>query len=180
MISSANDAHKATQIRSKFGELSVRLDPAMVQTFKRWFPALAGCTKQYARFMKAAATNERRLVAESMEQFAQGKAPGTPSLTQWWSVMQQQFAFFGCNGCAVLAMRPKTPASSQNVGQPCREDIMPILLTASFVDDKAWLKPKKRWRELSEEDETALDADIVVPVTRIVGASRPIYRSGEG
>lgn len=168
MISSANDAHKATQIRSKLGELSVRLDPAMVQTFKRWFPALAGCTKQYARFMKAAATNERRLVAESMEQFAQGKAPGTPSLTQWWSVMQQQLAVFGCNGCAVLAMRPKTPASSQNVGQPCREDIMPILLTASLVDDGSLVEAEEEMEaELSEEDETALDANIVVPVTRI-------------
>jgi hypothetical protein len=167
MITNAGDAHKTTQIRSKLAELSVGLDPAMVQTFKRWFPALAGCMKQYARFMKAAATNERQLVAGSMAQFAQGRASGTPSLTQWWSAMQQQLAPFGCNGCAAQAMRPKTP-SSQNVAQPCREDIMPVLLTASLADDGSMVDSEEEMEaELSDEDEAALDASIVVPETRI-------------
>lgn len=167
ITTSAGDAHKATLIRSKLGELSVQLDPAMVQTFKRWFPALAGCTRQYARFMKAAATNERRLVAGSMEQFAQGRAPATPSLTQWWSAMQQQLAVFGCNGCAALAMRPKAPASSQNVTQPCREDSMPILLTVSLDDGSLAETEEETEVDLSGEDEAALDANMVVPNTRI-------------
>lgn len=167
MTTSAGDAHKATLLRSKLGELSVQLDPAMVQTFKRWFPALAACTRQYARFMKAAATNERRLVAGSMEQFAQGRAPATPSLTQWWSAMQQQLAAFGCNGCAALAMRPKAPASSQNVSQPCREDSMPILLTVSLDDGSLAETEEEMEADLSGEDEAALDANIVVSDRRI-------------
>ncbi|HVG91398.1 MAG TPA: hypothetical protein VNB54_07895, partial [Alphaproteobacteria bacterium] len=100
MSTRVDDVRKTAQIRIKLGELSVRLDPAMVQTFNRWFPELAGCTKRYARFMKAAAKNEKRLVAESMEQFALGAAPGAPSLTQWWSAMQKRLAPFGCSGCA--------------------------------------------------------------------------------
>lgn len=167
MTTSAGDAHKATLIRSKLAELSVQLDPAMVQTFKRWFPALAGCTRQYARFIKAAATNERRLVAGSMEQFAQGRAQATPSLGQWWSAMQQQLAVFGCNGCAALAMRPKAPASSQNVTQPCREDNMPILLTVSLDDGSLTETEEEMEADLSGEDEAALDANIVVPDRRI-------------
>ena len=167
MSTSAGDAHKATLIRSKLGELSVRLDPAMVQTFKRWFPALAGCTKQYARFMKAAATNERRLVAGSMEQFAQGAAPGTPSLAQWWSATQQQLSAFGCSGCAALALRPKAPASSQNVTQPCREDNPPILLTVSLDEGSLAETEEEMEADLSAEDEAALDANIVVPNIRI-------------
>jgi hypothetical protein len=168
MSTSAGDAHKSTLIRSKLAELSVQLDPAMVQTFKRWFPMLAGCTRQYARFMKAAATNEKRMVAGSMEQFAQGRAPGAPSLAQWWSAIQQQLAPFGCNGCAVLAMRPKAPASSQDVAQPCREDIVPVLLTASLVDDGSLVEDEEEMEaELSAEDEAALDANIVVPDRRI-------------
>lgn len=177
MATGGDDAHKTAQIRNKLGELSVRLDPAMVQTFKRWFPGLAACTKRYARFMKAAATNERRMVAESMEHFAHGAAPEKPSLAQWWSAMQGRLAPFGCNGCAALAMKPKAPASSRDVAEPCREDITPILLTASLPDDGSLIEVEELEMdaELSEEDEAALDADEVVPDTRM--PSRPAARA---
>ena len=174
----AGDASKTAQIRIKLNELSVQLDPAMSQTFKRWFPGLAGCTRRYARWMKAAATKEKRLVAESMERFADGGAPGNPSLAQWWSAMQQQLAPFGCNGCAARAMSPKAPASSRNVAQPCREDIMPILLTASLVDDGSLVEVEEEPEmeaELSEEDGATLDADALVPGTRM--PARPPARA---
>ncbi len=119
--------------------------------------------------MKAAANNEKRMVTNSMEQFAHGTAPGAPSLTQWWSAMQQQLGPFGCNGCAAPAMRPKAPASSQNAAQPCRENITPILLTASLADDGSLVEVEEDLEmeaELSEEDEAALDADLVVPDTQ--------------
>lgn len=167
MAMSANDAHKATQLRIKLGELSVQLDPTMAHTFKWWFPELAACTKRYARSMKAAATNEKRLVAGSMEQFAQGKAPGTPPLAQWWSGMQQQLAAFGCNGCAALAMRPKTPASSQNMTQACHEEITPILLTVSLDGGSLSEAEEEMEAELSSEDEAALDANIALADRRI-------------
>jgi hypothetical protein len=178
MTTGADDARKTAQIRNKLGEVSVRLDAAMVQTFKRWFPELAGCTNRYARFMKAAATNERRLVAESMERFAHGAAPGKPSLTQWWSAMQQQLAPFGCNGCAALAMKPKAPASLRNAAELCGEDVTPILLTASLADDGSLVEVQEEQEmeaELSDEDETALDEESVMPDTRM--PSRPPVRA---
>jgi hypothetical protein len=177
MATSGDDVRKTTQIRIKLGEVSVRLDAAMVQTFKRWFPELAACTNRYARFMKAAATNERRLVAESMEQFAHG-APGTPSLTQWWSAMQQRLAPFGCNGCAALAMKPKAPASLRNVAELCRGDATPILLTASLADDGSLVEVEEELAmdvDLSEDDEAALDEESVMPDTRM--PSRPPVRA---
>lgn len=169
MMTSGDDARKTTQIRLKLDDVSVRLDPAMVQTFKRWFPELASCTNRYARFMKAAANHEKRLVAESIEQFAHGAAPGAKSLTQWWSAMQQRLAPFGCNGCAALAMKPKGPTSLQSAAQLCGEDITPILLTASLADDGSLAEVEEELEmeaELSEEDEAALDVDVVVPDTR--------------
>ncbi|HET8889371.1 MAG TPA: hypothetical protein VFQ41_10745 [Candidatus Angelobacter sp.] len=169
MATSGNDVRKIAQMRIKLSELPVRLDPAMVQTFKQWFPELAACTKRYARFMKAAAKNEKRLVAESIDQFAHGAGPGA-SLIQWWSAMQQRLAPFGCNGCAALAMKPKAPASSRNVAQPCREDVAPILLTASLADYGSLVEVEEELAmdaDLSEEDEAALDADEVVPDTRM-------------
>jgi hypothetical protein len=177
MATGADDVRKIAQIRIKLSELPVRLDPAMVQTFKRWFPELAACTKRYARFMKAAATNERRLVADSIDQFAHGAGPGAPSLMQWWSVMQQRLAPFGCNGCAALAMKPKAPASPRNVAELCREDVTPILLAASLVDDGSLAEVEEEQEmdaELSDEDETALDADVIVPDTGM--PSRPPAR----
>ena len=169
MMSSGDDARKTTQIRIKLGDVSVRLDPAMVQTFKRWFPELASCTNRYARFMKAAANHEKRLVVENIEQFALGTAPGAKTLTQWWSAMQQRLAPFGCNGCAALAMKPKGPTSLQSAAQLCGEDITPILLTASLADDGSLAEVEEELEmeaELSEEDEAALDVDVVVPDTR--------------
>ena len=169
MTAGYDDVRKTGQIRIKLSELPVRLDSRMVITFKRWFPELAACSKRYARFMKAAAQNEKRLVAESMEQFAQGAAPGTPSLSQWWSAMQGRLAPFGCNGCAALAMKPKAPASSRNVARPCREDSTPILLTASLIDDGSLVEVQEEQEmdaELSGDDEAALnveDAEMAEP-----------------
>jgi hypothetical protein len=178
MATGADDARKTAQIRNKLGELSVQLDPAMAQTFKKWFPELAACTKRYARIMKAAANNEKRMVAERMERFAHGTAAGTPSLTQWWSVMQQRLAPYGCSGCAALAMKPKAPASPRNVTELCGEDVTPILLTASLADDGSMAEVEEEMEidaELSEEDEAALDEESVMPDTRM--PSRPPVRA---
>jgi hypothetical protein len=178
MATGADDARKTAQIRNKLGELSVQLDPAMAQTFKKWFPELAACTKRYARIMKAAANNEKRMVAERMERFAHGTAAGTPSLTQWWSVMQQRLAPYGCSGCAALAMKPKASASPRNAAELCREDVTPILLTASLADDGSMAEVEEEMEidaELSEEDEAALDEESVMPDTRM--PSRPPVRA---
>jgi hypothetical protein len=178
MATGADDARKSAQIRNKLGELSVQLDPAMAQTFKKWFPELAACTRRYARIMKAAANNEKRMVAERMERFAHGTAAGTPSLTQWWSVMQQRLAPYGCSGCAALAMKPKAPASLRNAAELCREDVTPILLTASLADDGSMAEVEEEMEidaELSEEDEAALDEESVMPDTRT--PSRPPVRA---
>jgi hypothetical protein len=178
MNTRADDVSKIAQMRIKLSELPVRLDPAMVQTFKKWFPELAACSKRYARFMKAAAKNEKRLVAESIDQFAHGAGPGAPSLMQWWSAMQGRLAPFGCNGCAALAMKPKAPVSARNVAQPCRDDSMPILLTASLADDGSLVEVQEEQEmdaELSEEDQAALDADLVEADKRT--PSRPSARA---
>ncbi|HEV8490633.1 MAG TPA: hypothetical protein VGR76_00130 [Candidatus Angelobacter sp.] len=178
MNTRADDVSKIAQMRIKLSELPVRLDPAMVQTFKKWFPDLAACTKRYARFMKAAAKNEKRLVAEGLDQFAHGAVPGAPSLAQWWSAMQGRLAPFGCNGCAALAMKPKAPVSARNVAQPCRDDSMPILLTASLVDDGSLVEVQEEQEmdaELAEEDQAALDEDMVEPDKRT--PSRPAARA---
>lgn len=179
MISGLDDTQKTTQIRIKLGELSVNLDPVMVQTFKRWFPNLASCTRRYARFMKATAVSEKNLVTNSMEQFAHGTVPGNPSLEQWWISMQQQLSSFGCTGCASLAMRPKAHSSAQNVEQGCAEDIGPILLAASDDDgsqaDADEADPDME-AGLSDEEEAALDADADIgPDVRI--PSRPPAKS---
>lgn len=178
MARDVDDAEKTTQIRIMLSGLSVNLDPPMIQTFKRWFPNLAGCLKPYARAMKAAAIRERRLVADSMEQFAHDSAPGNPSLSQWWAGLQQQLATSGCNGCAAQALRPKRPATAQTANA-CVTDTAPPLVAALPDDgsgaDADELEDSDMDAELSDEDEAALDADIGMPDVRI--PSRPPARA---
>src|SRR6476660_4016583 len=91
--------------------------------------------------------------------------------------MQHQLAPFGCNGCAALAMKPKAPASSRNVAELCREDVTPILLTASLADDGSMVEVEEELEmdaDLSEDDEAALDAEMAGPDIRT--PSRPPAR----
>jgi hypothetical protein len=180
MVTAVDDARKTTQIRSKLGELPVNLDPVMVQTFKRWFPDLAGCVQPYGRFMKAAAIRERSFVAESMERFAHGTAPGKPSLAQWWETLQQQLAGFGCNGCAAEAMKPNISAAVRSAAQGCAVQSEPIILVASADDgspegDAAELSAEDMdlAADLAEDDEAALDAADTTPATRPSPGTRP-------
>ncbi|HEY7404486.1 MAG TPA: hypothetical protein VIB39_13250, partial [Candidatus Angelobacter sp.] len=191
MITSADDAHKTTQIRSKLGELSVNLDPAMVQTFKRWFPDLAGCVQQYGRFMKVAASHEKSSVVESMERFAHGTAPGKPLLAQWWETMQLQLAGSGCAGCAADAMKPNISAAVRSAAQGCATVGAPIIVVASADDgspeDAAQLDSEDMdlAGDLSDDDEAALEAGDATPATRSVSpatasaAAKPVQPKPE-
>lgn len=131
-----DDARKTAQLRMKLAALSVNLDPAMVRTFRLWFPALADCVERYARFMKRAAAGEKRLVVENLEQFAHGAAPGKLSLAQWWAATQSKLAASGCQGCAAQAMHPKPPSAAQNAALGCPQENVPLIFTASLADDE--------------------------------------------
>jgi hypothetical protein len=128
----SSDVSKTALIRMKLGGLSSSLDPKMVQTFKLWFPELAGCAQQYAGFMKSAAASEKQQVLDSMDQFAHGNIPGNPSLTQWWQTTQEALASAGCSGCGDVAMNPKRHNLEQNVSVKCQA--VPVVFTASLAD----------------------------------------------
>jgi len=164
MARTVDDAEKTTQLRTMLSELSVNLDPPMIQTFKRWFPNLASCLKPYARVMKAAATRERRIVADSLERFGHDGVPGMLLLSQWWAGVQEQLATSGCNGCAAYARQPKRPARAQSVNA-CVTGTAPPLVAALPDDgsdaDADELEDPDMDAELSQEDEAALDAEVV-------------------
>jgi hypothetical protein len=171
---SEDDARKTTQIRMKLASLSVNLDPAMVRTFRLWFPALADCMQPFARFMKKSAAGERRFVAESMDRFAHGMAPGKPSLAQWWQTTQQELATYGCNGCATQAMKPKPPAAAQNASLECPADL-PVIYTASFDGEGLDLNADDAadQSELEAEDMEAVEATHV-PKARPAPSPLPV------
>jgi hypothetical protein len=75
-------------------------------------------------------------------------------------------------------MKPKAPVSPRNAAELCREDVTPILLTASLADDGSMAEVEEEMEidaELSEEDEAALDEESVMPDTRT--PSRPPVRA---
>jgi hypothetical protein len=150
-----DDARRTAQLRMKLAALSVNLDPAMVRTFRLWFPALADCVERYARLMKRAAAGEKRLVVNSLEHFAHGTAPGQPSLTQWWATTQSQLAASGCQGCAAQAMHPKPPSAAHDAALGCPTENVPLIFfTASLAGDDE-LDAEDAEGELEPEDVAA-------------------------
>ena len=158
--STTDDAQKTVRIRMALGSLPVNLDPAMIRTFKAWFPDLEDCDHSFAREMKKAATGEKQIAIDSIELFAHGSK--RPSVSQWWDSAKLQLAGFGCDGCANQASHPKPPASPQNASMQCRNDAVDeIILSASLVDDGSDMDQGDETAEgeLAPEDMAALAED---------------------
>ncbi len=156
----SDDAQRTLQIRSRLGSLPVSLENAEVQSFNLWFPDLPDCAQRYARTMKRAATNEKQMVAASIEQFAHGADSGARSLTQWWEKTRQQLAPFGCGGCADKAAHPRPPPSPQANFPTCEADSLPqVLIPVYYLDDgsEADVDEGASESELAAEDTPALN-----------------------